>query len=140
MNWRRLISLAYANMRKPEEAWRQEPVVLGDFAQNFGVLNVPSWSDEFAGRMVKHWVASWICTDTRVGLAVYMLDGVPVVVSSQECRKCEEVLEFATTASAALVMLAIVQYMQLEGHIGDIDEELNPDWFEIDEGAKYVTT
>jgi len=56
------------------------------FSELLGINDCP-WSNEFYDRMLKHWVTSWVCTDTRVGVAVYCLDKVPVAVSTQPARK-----------------------------------------------------
>lgn len=72
-----------------------DPVVESDitvFSELFGIGC--EWSNEFSTRMLKHWVVSWVCADTRVGLAVYCLDKVPVAVSFQEARKCDEHINF----------------------------------------------
>ena len=47
-------------------------------------------------RIAKYFIngATSICTDTRVGLAVYTLDRKIVAVSEQSCRKCDEDIQF----------------------------------------------
>ena len=61
---------------------------ISDFNHVFGDP-YSSWSLEFGKRVKTYWVdgANWICTDTRVGLCVYVFDGIPVAIGSQTARK-----------------------------------------------------
>lgn len=81
---------------------------IGDFTSLFG-LSYYGWCHEFSLRMTKHWVTSWICTDTRVGLAVYCWDCVPVAISTQSARKNEEKISFLSKESADMVRSAIIE-------------------------------
>lgn len=50
--------------------------------------------DEFDRRFKRHWVVSWICTDTQVGISIITLDSEPVAVTSQTGRKNDEGVYF----------------------------------------------
>lgn len=42
-----------------------------------------------SGRVAKYAIREWLCTDTHVGLYLYLIDEVPVCVSYQRGRKCD---------------------------------------------------
>lgn len=44
---------------------------------------------ENSGRLQVYAIREWICTDTHVGLYLYILDGIPVCTSYQSSRKSE---------------------------------------------------
>lgn len=58
--------------------------------------------DEFDKHLTKYHIpdANWICTDTQVGLAVYVLDGEVIAVSGQRYRKSKEDIAFVSMESA----------------------------------------
>ena len=68
------------------------------FSEAFG-LTLYGYSESFAQDMRKVWVVSWTCTDTRVGISVYLLHKEPVAVSVQFCRKCTEDLYFVSSVT-----------------------------------------
>lgn len=91
------------------------------------------WDKEFSSRMRKLWLASWICTDTRVGLAVYELDGRPVAVSTQSARKNDEAIHFLSKESAEQVRKVIFELLCKEGTMPNVLDSLDSDvspWFE----------
>lgn len=55
------------------------------------------------------WVVSWTCTDTRVGIAVYLLHREPVAVSLQFCRKCKEDLHFISEKAERKIFDRVVE-------------------------------
>ena len=91
------------------------------------------YSEEFETRVEKFYVvgANWICTDTRVGLAVYMVDGEPVAISAQSARKSSEDVEFVSVEAAKKVREFI---LSLNGPtlsvVDDIAEPIASGWFE----------
>jgi len=53
-----------------------------------------NWNSEFSNRVKQHWVKSWICTDTRVGISLYSFDGEFIAISCQRARKSDEEIFF----------------------------------------------
>ena len=106
------------------------------YALEFGYVD---YSDEFSERVKKFFVvgANWICTDTRVGLAVYLFDGVPVAVSAQPARKSTETIEFVSVEAAKkmreyILSLGEPTYSVVDDLTGTLDErwfEKNPPYF-----------
>lgn len=99
------------------------------FSSLFGISLY--WNDEFSNRMLKHWVASWVCTDTRVGLAVYCLDKVPVAISTQSARKNEERIRFVSEEAQLEVFKCIVSYMKCSDsgdYLIQMEDSVNPAW------------
>ena len=89
------------------------------------------WSED--GRLQKHWAHSWICTDCRVGLAVYTFDGVPVAVSSQEGRKSYENLQFISRSGADMIRTYLNNLLKprlMDAALVDLTEPLPDYWFE----------
>ena len=82
---------------------------LETFAHEFNYHCDYGWDEEFSRRMVKHWVISWICTDTRVGYAVYCLDGQVVAVSERIARKSHEEILFLSSEHVRLVHDVVVE-------------------------------
>ena len=87
------------------------PVWGGDVQRFAEVLEVPDlyYCEEFSKRMLKHWVQSWVCTDTRVGVAVYCLDGEVAAVSNQPARKSDEVLTFVSAEMAMRITQLLIE-------------------------------
>lgn len=91
------------------------------------------YSEEFETRVEKFFVvgANWICTDTRVGLAVYTFDGVPVAVSAQPARKSSEDIKFVTVEAAKKVREFILSLnVPTLSVVTDMSEPLDNGWFE----------
>lgn len=96
------------------------------------------WSEEFDARMKKYFApeATWVCTDTRVGLAVYFLDGEMVAVSFQNARQSDENIQFLTYADAAKVR-RFLQELRAFDNCSEIpvlegDREIHSSWFRVD--------
>lgn len=91
------------------------------------------YSEEFETRVEKFFVvgANWICTDTRVGLAVYTFDGVPVAVSAQPARKSSEDIKFVTVEAAKKVREFMLSLnAPTLSVVDDISEPIASGWFE----------
>lgn len=103
---------------------------LSSFANLFALPY--DWSDEFSKRMQKHFITTWYCTDTWVGLAVYALDGKIVAVSTQTARKSSEVIDFVSKEAQTLVFETVLSYVREEFadqvDFSDIDDR----WFADD--------
>lgn len=54
---------------------------------------------EASGRVEKFAVREWVCTDTHVGLYLYLVDGAPVCLSYQQGRKCYPEWSFLSKAA-----------------------------------------
>lgn len=103
---------------------------LSTFANLYGLPY--NWSDEFSDRMRKHFVVSWYCADTWVGLAVYALDGKIVAVSSQTGRKNREVIDFISKEAQTLVFKTVLSYVEdeFERQVDTVD--IDDRWFQSD--------
>lgn len=89
--------------------------------------------DEFDRRFKKHWIKSWICTDSRVGIAVITLDGEPVAISSQTARKADEEIEFISEELGAKVVAAIETMVHKPIDtvvLVNLDASIDERWFE----------
>lgn len=51
-----------------------------------------------------YWAANHICTDTWVGIRLYFLNDVFVALSTQNGRKCDEIIEWKDKESATAVL------------------------------------
>lgn len=129
MNWNDAIRLINPNQPDNRYSGGVDETPIDVFGQVLGIYDV-SWSDEFSERMKKHWVVSWLCTDTVVGLAVYFLDGEPVATSSQRCRKCDEQIDFISKEAREKTRQAVNQYTTHDDNFANLDEEISLEWFD----------
>ena len=131
MNWNDALNLIDV-CQKPGMRY-DSPVSESDisvFAEMFNIYGC-YYSQEFSERMLKHWVCSWICTDTAVGLAIYCLDGVPVAVSSQSARKSDEVIEFLSVPAMNVVRQCVMSYVEEPDiPLANLEEVIDPRWFD----------
>lgn len=110
------------------EAGKPSWAEMESFASLVGI-NSYDYSEEFSQRVTKEFVASWICTDTRVGLAVYRLDGEVIAVSGQNARKSDEDIEFVSIEAAKKVRDLIISLLEFNPPVADMDTELSDKWF-----------
>ncbi len=102
---------------------------------NFNMFGVYiDWSEEFEDRLTKHFIneASWICTDQRVGIAVYQLDGQVVAVSTQTGRKSDEDISFVSTEAFEKVktfILSLVRNDEDQPNLVTMDQYVDSSWF-----------
>ncbi len=94
MNWREAIE----NLDRSENnvTWVDDDALLSSLA-------ISGWVTSHVNlhaRLKKYWVSHWLCTDTNVGLVVYVLDGEPVAISAHSARKNEEEIEFLSEEMA----------------------------------------
>ena len=103
---------------------------LDALASALGMSVYLNYSADAEKRCRKCWIQSWICTDTRVGLAVYCLDGKPVAISAQRARKCTEEIEFVSKAAGKRVRDFILQFVpEEETPVADLNEPIDASWF-----------
>lgn len=104
----------------------------GEFAKALDIPYYNDWSEVFDHRVQKFWITSWVCTDTRVGLALYKLDGIPVAVSHQSARKNDERIEFLSAADADRMRALIFDLLraeQSEPKLCNLSQEIDADWW-----------
>lgn len=93
------------------------------------------WSEEFNQRVIQHWVpgATWICTDTRVGVCVYTFDSEVVAIGSQPARKCSHDIEFVSTEAYHKLRNFYLKCINGDNDITLItmDSEVDNSWFEF---------
>jgi hypothetical protein len=83
------------------------------------------WSDDT--RLKTYWLSRWMCTDTYVGIKVYMLDTLVVAVSSQPYRKSSEEFIFVSLDAAVDVknyLLSLLSTDDLEIELWNSAEEM----------------
>jgi len=125
MNWNDIF-ISSSTMLE-HESWA-EP---SDFARALDIFDT-EYSDEFSKRVKKFYVvgANWICTDTRVGLAVYLFDDMPVAVSAQPARKSDETVEFVSREAAMKMREYILSLSDPQlTVIDDMTGTLDQGWF-----------
>lgn len=89
--------------------------------------------DEFDRHFKKHWIHSWICTDTQVGIAVLTLDGQPVAISQQPARKSDEEILFLSDEIAIKVRTVLEELCERIPSVrilAKLDEKIDERWFE----------
>ena len=99
-------------------------------------LDISGYIDEYKlfddKRLSRYWITSWICTDTRVGLSVYIFNDIPVAVSARSCRKCDEHIEFVSIEAANTVRQVLLNYVEHDDtdiSIVNINQDIEPFWF-----------
>ena len=77
---------------------------LEGLCQVFYLKEMDFWGSDIDGkvtaRIKKYWQTSWICTDTKVGTAVYTFDDKPFAISHQKARKWDEQFQFTSMEDA----------------------------------------
>lgn len=74
--------------------------------------------------------ASWICTDTRVGLAVYTLDGEVVAVGAKSARKNYEYLYFVSREAATKLKRFMETFTSFIPEVLDMENDtVDISWF-----------
>lgn len=109
---------------------RKEEASFELFAKIFE-LSYWDYSQQFPDLMVKHWVYSWICTDTRVGLAFYYLNDELVAISTQTGRKSTENVMFISSEIADRVRqfaIRCIIHDEPQYDIVDFNSEIDDEW------------
>lgn len=125
-----------AVLAQPENLREKSYAELKNFSDTFGIYS-NYWNEtKFEERVKKYFVpgANWICTDTKVGLAVYIMDDEVIAVSRQSGRKCDESIAFVSKEAADKVKEFIITIME-ENDV-HIITNLNQDvsfWFDLKE-------
>jgi hypothetical protein len=89
------------------------------------------WPREFAARVKKHWINSWVCTGATVGLAVYTFDGEPIAISTQVGKKHKEEIEFISIEAAQKIRAFIFSFIvarEKAPAIANLDEVIAESW------------
>lgn len=111
----------------------KEEASFDKFTELFGI-HTSGYSQLFADTLVKHYVSSWICTDTRVGYALYLLGDEIVAVSVQLGRKDRECITFLSTEAAIKVRDFTIQCNDADSEpefdIVNLDEEVDLYYFD----------
>jgi len=85
-------------------------------------------------RMYKKWFKSWICTDTEVGIAVYLLDDEVMCISYQPYRKSDENFWFVSEESVGKLHDYFLSLIRKERPKFKLIEDIP----EIDKRAKEI--
>lgn len=87
--------------------------------------------DKLDKRFTRHWIRSWLCTDTMVGASVYCCDGKPIAISTHAARKEDEELQFLSDEAVETtrqILLSIAVYDVLP--LVDLNEDISNYWLE----------
>jgi hypothetical protein len=78
-------------------------------------------------RLKYHYLHTWMCTDSAVGVRVYALDGEAVAISTQVGRKCDEDFQFLSQEAwdKIRVMLSECLHPQSKENITLLDPNAN---------------
>lgn len=93
-------------------------------------LNIPMGCSYAESSRIKcYWIGKWYCTDSYVGYRMYFFDDIPVAVSSQAGRKCDEIFEWFSRELALQVKEHVISLLTIEEEpeyfsIGDINTEI----------------
>lgn len=117
--------------RLPVELERWNSADLDELCNEVGLTNTTlssDNSDEWDSRCISHPVATWLCTDTHVGMRFITLDGFVVAISTQDARKSDVNYEFVS-AEARIVLRDFIislssQNPDTQFAIADLDEEM----------------
>ena len=131
MHWQQLIDQLHDNITngtvKPSP-WADTDSLCEAVDINSYRLNV---YDEIQQAIQEYYVIDWICTDTRVGLSVYILFGEVVAVSHQPARKSDKVIQFISTDTYKKVK-SFFQSLLVEDDVDVVDlyVDLDPGWLD----------
>jgi hypothetical protein len=113
---------------------------LADCFPTRGLWDGPNDYEGWGRRVKRHWIATWICTDTQVGLSIITLDGEPVAVCSQTGRKSDEDVRFFSAEVTEKVLKVMEEFVSQseDRHVfANLDEEIDPYWYERSEEYWY---
>lgn len=118
MNLRQLVLKVDTNpLNEAYVNWEDLSLLLGVYGLR--------WSDDT--RLKAYWLSTWICTDTQVGIKVYILNTMVVAVSNQPFRKSSEEFKFVSLDAAVDVknyLLSLLNTDDLEVELWDGDKEM----------------
>lgn len=125
MNLRQLVLKVDTNpLNEAYVNWEELSLLLGVYGL--------AWSDDT--RLKSYWLSTWICTDTQVGIKVYILNSMVVAISNQPFRKSKEEFKFVSLDAAVDVknyLLSLLNTEDLKVELWDGDKEM---------GDGFVTT
>lgn len=101
-------------------------------AQEVGIEMYDYDWERFEDHVKKYFVkdANWVCTDTRVGLAVYTLDGDIVAVSAKGARKNHEYVYFVSMEAAFRLKRFMETFTPFIPEVLDMEvDTVDADWF-----------
>ncbi len=87
-----------------------------------------NYSQRFADGLVKHFVDSWICTDTRVGHALYYFGDELVAYSYQSSRKSDENISFFSEEAAKRVRNFFIECLAETADPVDLPPIISPEY------------
>ena len=126
MNWRKLIQ-DYHDGKIPASRWPDVEALMG--AAGVEPYDISSTSMEAIEEVVtEHYAVEWVCTDTRVGLSIYVLKGEVVAVSKQACRKCSKDILFVSEDAFRATREFLRSFEEQACALADLDTELDSGW------------
>lgn len=107
-----------------------------EFHKIAAFCQMESWymseTDRFQDALTKVFLpgATWICTDTQVGIAIYCLYQRPVIISFQSARKNDEEMYFLSESDANLVRSFMEGFLvPPDWPVIKMEEPIADDWF-----------
>jgi hypothetical protein len=135
MHWMQLIAQLHDNIT----TGTVKPSPWADIDSLCEAVGVDSYristSDEIQQAIQEYYVIDWICTDTRVGLSVYILFGEVVAVTSQPARKSSKVVQFISTETYLKVRTFLQSFLSEDDvDVVDLYVDLDPGWLDHNPG------
>ncbi|CAH9011602.1 putative catalase-like domain protein [Vibrio phage 501E54-1] len=78
-------------------------------------------------RLKCYWIGQHYCTDSWVGIRCYVLDDIPVAISQQNGRKCDENYEWIDLESFQKTHKFVLSLLE------DEEDELQPNFVDLEE-------
>lgn len=133
MNWQQLINQLHDNITNGTA----KPSIWADTDSLCEAIEVNSYyldSDDLETieqALKEYYVVDWICTDTRVGLSVYMLFGEVVAVASRPARKSDKVVEFISIGTHDRVRTFLQSFLPEDAvDVVNLTVDIDPGWFD----------
>lgn len=113
----------------------EDEVYISDFAENvLNIYDIQNWDKQ--SRLISYYILNWYCTDSIVGFKVYFFDDVPVAISSQRGRKCNEDFQWISKELYQKVYDYIISFREDEDHQSRIvlidEKQYFPETFNVD--------
>jgi hypothetical protein len=122
-----------------EREWNSADIE--ELSYEVGVSPTYNYSDEWNTRCTSHPVATWLCTDTHVGMHFITLDDEVVAVSMQIARKSDVTYKFVSAEAHKKLrdfILSVTITEEEQFSILDLDEEVNVG-YTVDYGSNLLT-
>lgn len=104
-------------------------------------LNIPFGSDideQLSERFKGYWLTRWLCTDARVGCALWFLDGNPIGLTHQSARKNSIDVSFVSNEAAETLRTTLIEMIKPSYDLINMDEEVG-ETYRVAYGSQLLT-